>query len=245
MGGGPKQAIAARHRLTSRSTDAIFFLSGRVLVAHFNAQSPIVGLVAEERPAVFPPEEIEAGLRDGPLRAAADALAIQNATGVLGCFVADAGSLRTFADAWSQRSDINTDDWPIVTLRAPRFVYRTQEPPYRRLAALLAASSVDAERLTGDRKSVETQRAFWRARDLYLSAADPVSGSRERNWALLLEAVRTSHDFRPAYAQVMSEAIALAGTDRPGAVALLDRLIQANPTRMEGLTLQRQILARE
>ncbi len=59
--------------------------------------------------------------------------------------------------------------------------------------------------------------------------------------APLLEVLRISPDFRPAYDPLIGMAMALAATDTAGASALLTDLVKVQPARPEASRALRQI----
>src|SRR5262249_14994285 len=107
------------------------------------------------------------------------------------------------------------------------------------LAELLAAPQRD---VLGDRLS-----AYWRARDRFLEAGAALPGD-PRGRALieaaspgLVDALRLSAEFDPAYQPLISMAKALMASDRSAAARLLHEIDNAAPSRAEA----RELLARE
>jgi spermidine synthase len=222
------------------------FPDAQALVAHFNAETPIIGLVGEPDRIRFSPDAIATRLHLETLRTMASDAGIQTPLDVLGCFIAEARSLRSFADAHSRPDEVNTDDRPLVAFLAPRYDYSGPESPLQRIETLLSEVSVSSSELADDSLDADTFARFQLARNTYIRALGRLaSADVDRARALFLQAVHISHDFRPAYAQLLREAVQLASRDRPAAVALLDRLIQANPARMEALELEQRILKGE
>src|SRR5262249_55737443 len=102
---------------------------------------------------------------------------------------------------------------------------------------LLAASTSDAERLA----------AYWRARNRFLEVGASLKGD-PRGHALveaaspgLLETLRLSAEFNPAYEPLIGMARSLMASDREAAARLLREIDKAAPTRKEA----RQLLSRE
>jgi spermidine synthase len=89
--------------------------------------------------------------------------------------------------------------------------------------------------------------AYWRARNRFLEAGAALQGE-PRGLALveaaspgLLDAVRLSPEFEPAYAPLINMAKALARSDRVAAARLLHAIVEAAPSRREA----RDLLASE
>jgi len=165
---------------------------------------------------------------------------------VLGTLVADAPALARFATAATP----NTDDLPVVAHRAPRLAYAPDSTPRQRLGALLdrlevrdvpapqEASGTPADRLARYRQA---RNRFLRTGMDVQPVPDPrVMADRLR--APLLDIVRLSPEFRPAYDPLLRIASALAPLDPEAADTLLRDLEQANPGRPEAAR-QRAALA--
>lgn len=83
--------------------------------------------------------------------------------------------------------------------------------------------------------------AYWRARDRFLLAGRDVRPSNDVRHMLaqvrepLLDVMRISPEFRPAYDPLLQMAVVLGRTHAPSARALLAELIRLQPARAEGL----------
>jgi len=154
---------------------------------------------------------------------------------VLGGVIAGPAALREFAGD----APLNTDDRPVVVYRAPRATYAAITRPMDRLAELLAAVSVRPDEVIATVSPDESSRlaAYWAARDRFIALGrdvTPVADVRQmlaQVQAPLLQVLRLSPDFRPAYDPLLQMGAALARIDRPAAVALLNELDRLQPER--------------
>jgi spermidine synthase len=216
------------------------------LLAHFNTNTPMLGLAArgDGEPLVF---------REGALRRAAPTLAkrlalrdvaLSNDMTFAGTLVAGPRTLR----ALSQASAVNTDDKPIVVFRAPARAYDASIPHWRTLADLLEATSPRAgEVLPTDADPAFRERlnAYWSARERFLEGR--ILDASDRHPEALrayLEAAGRSEDFRTAYEVVLLRARDLAATDRFTARGLLEELERRVPSRTEARQLRLELFGR-
>ncbi|WP_431266082.1 fused MFS/spermidine synthase [Roseateles chitinivorans] len=155
---------------------------------------------------------------------------------LLGSVVAGPASLAAFAG----RVPMNTDDRPIVAYLAPRLVYAPASTPKERLFEFLHQVSASPSDV-GVQSPDDSRRvaAYWQARDRFLAAgrsarpvADPAAMLAQVGEPLL-DAVRLSPDFRPAYDPLLQMAIALAPRDAATARRVLTVLRDAQPARIE------------
>lgn len=178
---------------------------------------------------------------EGMLRERLNALQLKNVYEFLGCYLAGAEQLSHLAGAGS----LNTDDHPAVMFEAPRFVYMEQEPAANRLIALidslaprpsdvLPAAEGREEREAGNRLA-----AYWAARNRFFHAGVGVPRTGDVSELLsyvrepLLEVVRMSPDFDPAYRPLLAMAQSLDLIDPDAGRNLVVQLIDANPGRSE------------
>lgn len=177
--------------------------------------------------------ELSPARRDG--RTLAD-FGIEDEFAMLGAIVAGPRSLAAFAGKFP----MNTDDRPIVAYLAPRLVYAPASTPKERLFEFLHQVSA-APSDVGLKAPDEARRlaAYWRARDRFLEAgrsARPVTDPAAMLAQVgdpLLEALRLSPDFRPAYDPLLQMANALAPRDAAAARRVLIALREAQPGRPE------------
>jgi spermidine synthase len=144
----------------------------------------------------------------------------------------------------------NTDDYPFVTFDARRNVAALTAPPWSLLLAVTRTIQPDAAELLAEpgRGSLTSRlNAYWRARNRFLEAGASLPGD-PRGAALieaaspgLLDALRLSAEFNPAYEPLIGMAQALLASDRTAAARLLHAIDDAAPSR-DGA---RQLLSRE
>jgi spermidine synthase len=232
------QLDEATLRSIVRSFLAAYPQATAVLASH-SLQTPVLGLLgwADGAPHADP-AVVRRRLADSaglPQPPAAFGLADEWA--VLGSVVAGPAALARLAGD----APLNTDDRPVVAYRAPRVTYAPEAAPRDRLLALLPRLQVaPGEWLVPAAADQEARLAAYRAaRDRFLDAGRdvrPVADARamlDQVGAPLLQVLRTSADFRPAYDPLLAMAGALAATDVPAARALLEQLARLQPARPE------------
>jgi spermidine synthase len=157
---------------------------------------------------------------------------------VLGSFIAGPQALVRLA----RGAPINTDDHPVVSYRAPRITYAPDSRPAERLIELLRTlSTAPDEVLSEDADAVTRARlaAYWKARNRFIEVGRHVQPTPDARRMLaqvrepLLEVLRLSTDFRPAYDPLLRLSAALADSDPAAARRLLADLIQVQPARPE------------
>jgi spermidine synthase len=163
---------------------------------------------------------------------------------VLGTVVAGPAALAQ----WAADAPLNTDDHPVVAYRAPRITYAPDSLPRDRLFSLLQALHLSPDELMqGPQPEAWTQRlvAYGAARNQYLAHGRTVQPQRDVQAMLaqvqgpLLQVLRTSPDFTPAYEPLLQMAQALAADQPTQARALLQALVRTVPARGEAaLALQ-------
>jgi spermidine synthase len=215
------------------------------VLASNSLETPVLGLVTRNDADPF-----DAGaLRDRRARAAVPSLlanlGLEDELAVLGSVVAGPASLRRFAGD----AVMNTDDHPRVAYRAPLLTYAPGSTPRDRLLALLGQLAIDPAELVapGDANEARRLAAYWRARDRFLASGRDVRASSDVRAMLaqvrepLLDVLRISPDFRPAYDPLVAMAAALARIDARDAQALLAELARLQPARPEATRLLAQI----
>ena len=224
---------------------ATAFPEGGALLATLSLETPVLGLVGHADGSRFDLAQLQARVaaaRQWPRSPAS--LGLDDAYAVLGALVAGPQALkRLAADA-----PVNTDDHPIVAYLAPRATYAPAPPPRERLAAVLAELSLAPQELvTADPAAAARLAAYWDARTRFLAAGRQVQPSTDVRRMLaqvqqpLLEVLRTSADFRPAYDPLLQMAAALARVDAPAARELLNELVRLQPARTEAGELLRRL----
>jgi hypothetical protein len=148
---------------------------------------------------------------------------------LFGHFIANAAPLFP-ADA-----ALNVDDQPLVTFRAPRFVYEKHATSYGRLTNLLASASAldpNERALTKDENFKIELSTYAKARDVFLRGLiEEREGDRDAAVADYIESSRLNPEFTPGYAECLSIASALAGSEREKARTILRQLVEAQPSR--------------
>jgi spermidine synthase len=201
---------------------------------HFNVDIPVLGLIGSLEPRRYSRQWVEGRLSDARLEAELKKLALADSVRLFGHLLAGPKELRAFAGS----GPLNTDDRPRVTFDAPRFVYRKNATAYGRLLTLLKRHPPDARdalRLdTGAEEARFAQQlaAYWQARDVYLRGLmDEAEGRQAEAIAAYIESARLSEDFTSGYAQCLTIASLQAQSNPAAARALLQRLVEARPSR--------------
>lgn len=210
------------------------FPQGSAILATNSLETPVIGLIGRPNDAGYDLAAIRAGLtaaqQPDPTR-----FGLGDDLAVLGGVIAGPDALRQFAGD----APLNTDDRPVVVYRAPRATYAAATRPMDRLDALLSAVSVRPDEVIAFAASDESERlaAYWAARDRFIALGrdvTPVADVRQMLVQVqqpLLQVLRLSPDFRPAYDPLLQMSAALAPIDRPAAVALLTELDRLQPAR--------------
>ncbi len=219
---------------------------GRAMLATNSLDTPVLGLLARRGGGGFDAARLRARLASpAMLRSPAD-FGIEDEFALLGSFIAGPRSLARFAAT----APLNTDDHPVVAYRAPRVTYAPDSLPRDRLLALLGELVISPEEVLAtppDAALASRLAAYWRARERFLEAGRHVRPSADVQRMLaqvgepLLEVLRLSPDFRPAYDPLLRMAIALARDDVAAARTLLAQLQAAQPARREAGQLLREL----
>ena len=224
------------------------FPDATAYVANYSLTSPMIALVSTGR--TYPYDWLEVRVKDLDLRKSLQKLELFDKFALFGCFVADHDDLAAF----SGTSPVNTDQYPHVMFGAPKFTYGNPEPAHERLLAFLAAVSPQPEAVLNQAVSNEDEQvlarlaAYWKARDQFLKVGVGARRSTDvrRMVALvrnpLLQVVRISPDFAPAYDPFLMMAGQLHRLDPVAAQKLLCDLEKANPQRKEAQQLRKFLL---
>ena len=210
-------------------------------LAQFSVETPLVALIGRRAPRAYPADWLERRAGDPGLSASLAALGLRDSLSLFGLYLAGAAELQDFA----KFGRLNTDDRPFVAAEAPRAAYAASETPAERLVTLLAALRPRPEELLGaaDEHARHRLAAYWQARDGYLKmGAHTLTAKASRDFIAsiapgLIDLVRTSPDFEPAYLPVLAMARQLAVSDPNSARRLLETLDKANPARPEARRL--------
>ena len=109
------------------------FPEGTAFLAHYSLKAPIIGLIARLENSSFPEGWFRQRVQDPGLGEALRRVRLYDDFSLFGTFLAGSEELKHFAGA----GPLNTDDRPLVTFQAPRFVYGIQEPADLRLMQLV------------------------------------------------------------------------------------------------------------
>lgn len=231
-----------------RSYQAVFPQSGAVL-ATLSLQTPVLGLVSHRDGERFAVEGMRARLAATATSLAPQDNGLPDVIALAGTWVAGPQALRQFSAA----APLNTDDHPVVAWQAPRLASPGAAGgapalgPRDRLLALLGQWQLaPGELLEPAQAEPDWERrrqAYARARDAYLRAGRSVQPSRDVQRMLaqvgapLLQVLRISPEFRPAYDPLLRMAEALQASDPVAARALLAALVAVQPARPEAQAL--------
>ena len=221
------------------------------VLATNSLDTPVLGLVAQPSGNGLSVPLIRARLTHVYQAARLRELNLDDDLALLGTLVSGASALHRFAAG----APINTDDHPFVIHRAPFTTYARDSEPRDRLLALLHSFEIRPEEVLaatvpGDDAPIrERLIAYWSARSHFIEVGTHVQPTSDVRAMLgqvrapLLQILRTSPDFRPAYDPLLSMAAALSQRDAAGARALLVELADAQPARGEARLLLQQLAA--
>ncbi|MGC2779534.1 MAG: spermidine synthase [Bradyrhizobium sp.] len=239
------QLDAPSLRAIVRSFLAIF-PDGSAWLNHYSVRTPMLALIGSRASQHVDPERLGPRLSEPQLRPILHPLGLDQPIDLLGQYLAGAKSLAGFAG----RGPRNSDDFPFVTFDARRNVRALSAPPWELLLAVIGQAKTDAtELIDPSQRAAWDARlgAYWQARNRFLQAGAALTGD-PRGPALiaaaapgLLDSIRLSAEFEPAYAPLMSMARSLLASDRQAAEGLLRAIDDAAPSRGEA----RDLLSRE
>lgn len=226
------------------------FPDAQAYLSHYSVEQPIIGLVGGRHPLRFPENWYRKRVQGKGFRNAMARFGYDGIYSLLGTFMADGGTLQEF----SADSPLNTDANPIVSYRAPRFVYGPEEPAAKRLKTLLTAfSQPDPETILSpiiteeDYLARSRLPAYWAARNRFLEVGMQTEQSTDvrRLYATisdpLLSVVRMSIDFSAAYYPLVSIAYDIYPYDQDASYQLLRKLERANPLKREAGILRQRL----
>jgi spermidine synthase len=207
------------------------------LLATNSLDTPTIGLIARPDAPAFDTRALRARLQRLTTINDLERIGIEDEFALFGAFIAGGDALRAFAG----NAPLNTDDHPVVAYLAPRITYTPDSLPRDRLIGLLENLRVSPRELFADASGPWNARlaAYWQARNRFIEVGRDVRPSGEVRAMLaqvgapLLEVLRISPDFRPAYDPLLSMAATLADTDQASARDLLAALAQVQPRRTE------------
>jgi spermidine synthase len=222
---------------------------GSAWLNHYSVRTPMLALVGRRDGGQLDLHTLDERLADPAIRAVVRQVGFEGSMDVLGQYV---GGSRTLAE-FAGQGPRNTDDYPFVALDAQRNVRALAAPPSALLLTVVRALRPDSAELLqkADRASLDPKQdamaqrlaAYWQARDRFLEAGAALQGD-PRGLALvsaaapaLLESIRISPEFDPAYHPLMGMAHSLMASHRAAAEHLLHEIDNAAPSRKEARTL--------
>jgi spermidine synthase len=213
---------------------------------HYSVRTPMLALIGAKEAQSLDPDALAARLRDPQFQPVTHGLGFDAPIDVLGQYLGGSSALAAFAGDGPR----NTDDNPFVIYDARRNVEALSAPPWTLLLKVVGTMPTDANGLLESaQRDLWGARlhAYWQARNRFVEAGAALTGD-PRGPALiaaaapgLLDALRLSSEFDPAYAPLMSMARSLRGSDPTAAQHLLQAIDAAAPSRTEA----RDLLARE
>jgi spermidine synthase len=219
------------------------FPDAQAWLLSLNVDAPVLGLIGSIEPRRYSSRWVEGRLSEAKLEAELKKLALADSIRLFGSFVAGPKALLEFAGD----APLNTDDRPRVIFGAPQFAYQKKATPYIRLLTLLRIGSSRAEAGLSfgpdpDADPFAARLAkFVSARDVFLNGLiDDAEGRRARAIDAFVESARLSEEFTAGYAQCLSLAAWQAKSKPEEARALLQRLVEAQPS----LPIARDLLRR-
>jgi spermidine synthase len=219
---------------------------GSAWLNHYSVRTPMLALIGPRDGGYLDSDALGARLRDPAVRPVARRIGFETPMDLLGQYLGGPRALSAFAGQGPR----NTDDYPFVTFDARRNVQALTAPPWALLRAVTQALRPDpAELLAEPAHDAMSERliAYWQARDRFLEAGAALPGD-PRGSALieaassgLLDALRLSAEFDPAYGPLIGMARSLMTSDRAAASRLLHEINDAAPSRGDA----RDFLSRE
>jgi spermidine synthase len=213
---------------------------------HYSVGTPMLALIGRRNGGQLDLDALAARLKDPDIGRVARPLGFETPIDLLGQHLGGPRALAAFAGDGPR----NTDDYPFVTFDAFRNVRALSAPPSTLLLQVIRSIQPDPAEMLAEPKRAELSArlaAYWRARNRFLEAGAALQGE-PRGIALveaaspgLLDSVRLSPEFEPAYAPLISMAKALIRSDRAAAARLLHAIVEAAPSRREA----RDLLASE
>ncbi|MGX1321644.1 spermidine synthase [Bradyrhizobium sp. USDA 377] len=219
---------------------------GAAWLNHYSVRTPMLALIGTRDGGHPDIDALDARLHDPATAKVVRPLGFEAPIDLLGQYLAGPRTLSAFAGEGPR----NTDDYPFVTFDARRNVRALRAAPWSLLLAVTKDLQPDPnELLAGPGRDALSARltAYWHARNRFLEAGASLPGD-PRGAALieaaspgLIDALRLSPEFDPAYGPLMGMARSLLGSDRAAAARLLRKINEAAPSRPEA----RELLLRE
>lgn len=233
-------------RLITRSYLDVF-PNAQMHLAHYSLRQPLLCLLGGDGLNDFSQNWLVQRVHDRELQRQLISTRLNSDFALFGGYLGGPAALGEFTKGVA----LNTDDHPRVIFEAPGFVYNKPASPAERLLELVQLLAPQRGTLPGfpDIKDEFGRRLndYWRARDVFLAAGVGVTPSTNIRKMLaqtrdkLLEAVRLSSDFLPAYDPLLQMAKAVYRVDPTATFELLQALASANPTMPDAPRLLRQM----
>jgi spermidine synthase len=217
------------------------FPNAAVVLASNSLDTPVIGLISKRDAKIGEPlfdfASIEQRLRLFPNQGLLKQAKLDNAVAVLGSLLTDARSLRD----WSSLKQANTDDHPVVIHEAPWATYHPKSTPRDRLFTLLSDLKAPAPDLvkTKDVQAFQTLASYWQAREDHLRLGKRVQAEADPEKVLnqiqrpMLDILTRSPNFQPAFEPLIALASAIALSNRPRAIEVLQALRNIRPNDIE------------
>lgn len=214
------------------------FPQGMAILASNSLETPVIGLVGRADGLRLDATALRARLAASQLPQGLASYGIDDEFALLGSIVAGPKSLAAFAG----NALLNTDDHPVVAYLAPRITYAPDSLPRDRLSGLLAQLQVSPDDVIADASAApvaDRLAAYWAARTRFIEVGRAVRPSGDAAAMLaqvrepLLDVLRISPDFRPAYDPLLRMAMAVGRSDPLAARSLLSELERVVPARDE------------
>lgn len=220
--------------------------AGSAWLNHYSVRTPMLALIGPRGGSGPDLHALDQRLAASSITSMARQIGFETDMDLLGQYLGGPRALSAFAGPGPR----NTDDHPFVTFDASRNVKALTEPPWKLLLAVIQVIQPDpAELLPLSTRHALGPRllAYWRARDRFLEAGATLPGD-PRGGALitaaapgLLNAVRLSPEFEPAYRPLIAMARSLMASDPAAATRLLQEIDKAAPSRIDA----RELLAHQ
>lgn len=215
---------------------------GSAWLNHYSVRTPMLALVGRRDGGRLDLNALAARLADPTVRAVVRPIGFEGPMDVLGQYVGGSRTLAPFAGQGPR----NTDDYPFVALDAQRNVRALAARQSELLLTVVRELRPDPAELLQQDAMATRLNAYWQARDRFLEAGAALKGD-PRGLALvnaaapaLLESIRISAEFDPAYNPLMVMARSLMPSHRAAAEQLLREIDNAAPSRTEARGLLSQ-----
>ena len=210
------------------------FPEAQLYLLRFNVDAPVAGLVGCSEWPRNSSGWVESRLAQADLEKELKKLALADSLRFFGNLLAGPTELRAFAGP----VPLNTDDRPRVTFGAPQFTYQKDASSFGRLLTLLEHPILDlrqALKLGPDPAGepfVQRLAGYIQARDIFLRGLVAEAGGRsDAAIAAFVQSARASPDFTAGYARCLTVAALEAKSNPTKARALLEQLVEAQPSR--------------